>query len=412
MKTVEMLLIHGTGGRRDGFTRMLDQAQALFPEDDGGRTIQIEALPWGEIGSKLHANGASVPGYKDSGGGQVHTKPEDTEAYDDALWRVVFRDPYYELELERIAPRKAGPGEPAGKRLWKRFVELNLADFHEKLKALEIDSAQFDAVHQAMKEKADLAEWTQKVPAPVRGLAFTFARALIAGAAGRTTPAPVALFEDEKRRDELLNALADAIAANEAGIADWVKKTMGGLVMRAATEFYVLPRRGAASDPLSTFFADIITYQGTGARFRELCRDYLKKQTAGDDVVRVILAHSLGGIIAFETLIAYNKQLQEEGRGVDLFITFGSQSPLFYEWDALETLRYGDPLPAHFPRWVNIYDPRDVLAYIGEQVFPNARDKMKDVVCNNQQHVGLAHTTYLDNKQVQDKIREEIAATG
>lgn len=107
MKTVEMLLVHGTGGRRDGFTRMLDQAQILFPNDKIGHPIRIEALPWGEIGNKLYANGASIPGYEYTGGGQVKSKPEDVADYDDALWRVIFCTPYYELELERIATRKA-----------------------------------------------------------------------------------------------------------------------------------------------------------------------------------------------------------------------------------------------------------------------------------------------------------------
>jgi len=87
-----------------------------------------------------------------------------------------------------------------------------------------------------------------------------------------------------------------------------------------------------------------------------------------------------------------------------LLVTVGSQSPLFYEMDALQSLRFGQPLPDHFPRWLNLYDRRDFLSYVGAQVFPNPRDRLEDFEVNNRQPFPQSHGAYWANPQTWDII--------
>jgi hypothetical protein len=82
---------------------------------------------------------------------------------------------------------------------------------------------------------------------------------------------------------------------------------------------------------------------------------------------------------------------------VDLLVTVGSQAPLLYELDALPSRPFGTGLPAGFPPWVNVHDPRDLLAYVGAEVFG---DGVRDVRVDNGQPVSAAHTSYWANPEV------------
>ena len=79
---------------------------------------------------------------------------------------------------------------------------------------------------------------------------------------------------------------------------------------------------------------------------------------------------------------------------VALLVTVGSQAPFLYEINALHSLRYGQPLPPHFPPWLNIYDLRDLLSYIGAGVFPN---RTQDVLVDNRQPFPHSHSAYWTN---------------
>ena len=49
-------------------------------------------------------------------------------------------------------------------------------------------------------------------------------------------------------------------------------------------------------------------------------------------------------------------------------ITAGSQAPLLYEFDALQTLHKGKPLPVGFPKRLNLDDENDLLSYRADRV--------------------------------------------
>jgi hypothetical protein len=82
---------------------------------------------------------------------------------------------------------------------------------------------------------------------------------------------------------------------------------------------------------------------------------------------------------------------------VELLVTVGSQGPLLYESGALPALAHPDPLPPHMPRWLNVYDRRDLLSYLAAPLFPG---RATDVEVDNRQPFPASHSAYWTNPAV------------
>ncbi|WP_042836850.1 alpha/beta fold hydrolase, partial [Streptomyces sp. NRRL S-15] len=123
---------------------------------------------------------------------------------------------------------------------------------------------------------------------------------------------------------------------------------------------YAVRRRRALTDAAHPAAGDILKYLARGEDMRQGLRDLVA--TAEPPVV--LLGHSLGGIVALDTLISGPLP------GVELLITVGSQGPFLYETGALPSLAHPAPLPGHVPPWLNLYDRRDLLGYAAEPLFP------------------------------------------
>jgi pimeloyl-ACP methyl ester carboxylesterase len=101
----------------------------------------------------------------------------------------------------------------------------------------------------------------------------------------------------------------------------------------------------------------------------------------------ILIGHSLGGVIGLEALS------EAEMPAVRALITVGSQTPYLYELGALPVLH--GPLPATVPeRWTNVYDPRDLLSFVGEPIFPG---RVLDEAVDGRCPFPRAHSAYFDN---------------
>jgi hypothetical protein len=87
-------------------------------------------------------------------------------------------------------------------------------------------------------------------------------------------------------------------------------------------------------------------------------------------------------------------------------VTVGSQAPFLYEIGALPSLEPADPLPDHFPQWLNIYDRRDILSYVGAGVL--GADKVTDVQVDNNQPFPQSHSAYWSNDDVWNAIAQVL----
>jgi hypothetical protein len=106
----------------------------------------------------------------------------------------------------------------------------------------------------------------------------------------------------------------------------------------------------------------------------------------------------LGGIACVDLLV------EQSLPQVVHLVTVGSQAPFMYEINALCSLEFGQPLPDHFPKWLNIYDLRDFLSYKGSKIFP----KVKDEEVISKQPFPRSHSADWENDRTWECIMEII----
>lgn len=407
MALLHAVFVHGTSVRKEGFVKDFQRVDAALRVGAGAYAVEAHPCLWGEVfGAKLNAGGKSIPTYDLT---RKPTVPPSEEAYWQTLWQVVLQDPYYELDLIALRPLPPAVPLPPGTLSVGAKLFNTLSSFDPAAVTYYppgIEHADLEAARAKLAGDAKIEETISKAVPPMLDYRLTIARALVSLAlqsAVRRERVDLSMEDRERFKDALVD---DVLGGREGGLFEWVKNQAWRLVspvlQDSLTDFGYLPHRGSLSDQASPFFADIIMYQGRGQEIR----DYLAaavQHAGGKGGPTVLIGHSLGGIVCVDALLMQ----PELRRQVPLLVTYGSQSPLFYEWNALAGLRWGQPLPMDFPRWINLWDPRDPLAYVGEGVFPNGGPT--DVQVDNGQPVTGAHTAYSANPRVWEIVRAEIA---
>jgi hypothetical protein len=146
------------------------------------------------------------------------------------------------------------------------------------------------------------------------------------------------------------------------------------------------------TEKIDVLAGDILIYQTTygGQEIRRKIQETI--EACQNEETIILLAHSLGGVACVDLLI------EQEIKNVKLLITVGSQAPFFYEIDALQSLqpKQEKSFPQGRFQWLNIYDPKDFLSFIGSQLFPNC---IKDKSVNNQQPFPQSHLAYWENSE-------------
>ncbi|MSV28249.1 MAG: hypothetical protein EXQ52_05825 [Bryobacterales bacterium] len=393
----KILFVHGVG------TREMEYAAAL-------RTLHINLpahhiLPclWGDAcGAKLHLGGKSIPEYDSSKEGAA-PREEDVER---ARWWILYQDPLFEIRLlegregERLnlPPSRMQPGEEAVEKA------RNLTpppEFLARLQSLGMDEF-WDEAHRQVAGDERFAGFIEQANLDLLDTTKPVARALVASLLALAEEAGVPGVTGQTR-DELVELLQIALGGKPLGILKWGESMLerfvvnplvrrgGPMVHRYAAGKFREHRRGLF-DEHSSKMADILVYQARG----QPIRDFILKSiaAAGEDVF--VLAHSLGGVACVDLLI------ERRVPNVRALITAGSQAPFFYELDALTSLRVGEPLPGHFPEWVNFYDPADFLSFQGGEVFPG---RVRDVMVDSGQPFPAAHSAYWNNPDVLAALR-------
>ena len=422
MKTI--VFVHGTGVRKESY----DASMKLVAGALSSTEIAIEPCFWGgECGATLFLGGASVPGFDRTRA--IGSEPASENVYDVALWAMLYDDPVAELQL--LALRDAGqqdfrPGGPsAGEEIVQRLTDFdavspalpgNQADALRELIAAAAIDRHIGVAQTRLLETPFLGGALGQAREPLGEYRQTLARALVATALaiawGEGALPHGTVLLDGPARDRLVALIAAALGDAERSLASWVQEFAGRLVMGAGTRWFER-QRGSLSQKIAPFGADVIAYQARPKPIRGYIRRTLNEvsaaaQARGRSGALVLLAHSLGGIACVDALI------EAAHPAVMALITVGSQAPLLYELDALTSLSLphddngrptGKPgaLPEHFPRWLNIYDPRDFLSYRAEPVF--GASCVRDLVVDNRQPFPAAHSAYWSNAAVWKAVR-------
>jgi hypothetical protein len=393
-----VVFVHGTGVRELSFEKSLDRVRS---ELAGRVGLKVVPCYWGGLGAELHQNGASIPRYDAT----RPAKPESAEEVEVALWGVLYDDPLYELRLLSLRQAEAAPFVPGRRSPTQELAELveelePQGELAEKLAQAGLAES-FAASRAAVVASSAFADALAGAPAALAEYRTAIARAVLAEALARSLgdePEVPRIGEPGERRidaalrDEIVDLLIEDLGGKERALG-WLKAKAGDLLAAAGTRL-ATGRRGSLTDGASPAVGDILRYQARGEKIREL----IAKVCGEAEPPVVLLAHSLGGIACVDLLIG-------RSLGVELLVTAGSQAPFFFEIDALGSLAWGKALPEHFPRWLNLYDPRDFLSYVGGGVFPG---RVKDVEVDNQQPFPASHSAYWENPHVWIEIGKEL----
>ncbi|MFC8228105.1 hypothetical protein [Streptomyces sp. NPDC057287] len=382
-----VVFTHGTGVREPHLTALLARITSGLAEE--APAVRPTAYDWGgRYGARLAAGGASIPATPGVG-----TARSSGDAGDEAEeWARLYDDPTAELALAGAGagPRTTPPGAAfPGER--PRSVLRELAA-HGEPRAGAVGAGLPEAA-------AELARSPLLGPASEaldqEALAWALARALTAMVVAGEIAADSPLQSGGDARDAAVAALAERLGASPAGTGRGPLLRMAGKPFVHLGSRYAVRRRRALTDAAHPAAGDILKYLARG----EVMRQGLRDLVATLDPPVVLLGHSLGGIIALDTLISGPLP------GVELLITVGSQGPFLYETGALPSLAHPDPLPGHVPPWLNIYDRRDLLGYAAETLFPG---RAHDVATDSRQPFPVAHSAYWTDPAVYRAIGERL----
>ena len=389
------VFVHGTGVRKDAY----DASFALVEAALGKLGVSAHRCYWGHLGSDLHAKGASIPRYDSTRAIASDGSGASPEDYTIALWAMLYDDPFYEL---RVLALRRGPARerPMGQVAPGAALALIASQFvvspalQTLLRQGEIDQV-FAAARTAVTTAPAYAAALNAASEALGEDRAAIARAIISESLtlASKTGVPARAAVDRELRDAIETALIEALGGGERSIGGWVKGQLLGVVYRIGSS-YTARRRGAITDGAHPAAGDILLYQARGTAIGECILADIRKAPPP----RVVVAHSLGGIACVDLLANGTAD-------VDLLVTVGSQAPFLYEIDALQSLRYGQPLPAHFPRWTNIYDLRDFLSYIGAALFPT---RVTDVEVDNGQPFPVSHSAYWSNPAVWQAVAKAL----
>jgi hypothetical protein len=397
----KFLFVHGTSVRQTSYNETLQ----LITEKMG---VSAEVLPcyWGDLGSRLGASGQSIPAYDSTRGNlSLEADSTDSQNYSSALWQALLVDPLHELRSLGLKPHSFAPPfqQTQGQQLIQVGQQLELS---EPLRALllggGIEPATFDTARREVLASQALRKALVDANEDMGEYRAAMARAWIAASANQAHEDRLrntgeswwpALVLDVNLRSETEKLLIEALGGEERGVAQWVMHHLSWPLRWGFTQWGA-NRRGAFSDAAYPIAGDIMLYQARGEAIRARIRDHI---LAAAEPVH-LLAHSLGGVACVDLLAT-------EALPVQQLITVGSQAPFLYEINALPCLPFGHPLPASLPPWLNIYDRRDFLSYIGSSIFPG---RIVDRCVDNRQAFPSSHSAYWWNAEVWEAIRSTL----
>jgi hypothetical protein len=394
-----VIFVHGTGVREAAYAdtlRLVERGLRPLRPD-----VTVAPCYWGtSAGAVLHAGGLSVPGYADGRAAPGAADDADTAVQ---LWGLLYLDPLLELRLATAVSRTARELPPGAPRPGELLVAVSRslgADdrLRPTLEAAGIQ-ADFGAAVAAVLAAPDARRFLRA--ATGAGESALLARAFTAEAVRRRTerdavPPPLDGAARDAAVEQIVRLLPDADAAGEhrGPVARAAGRLAGPLALRLASA-QAVKRRSALTDAAHPAAGDVLLYLARGAAVRQAVAEAIR----GARPPVVLLAHSLGGIAALDLLVL------EPGLPVGLLVTVGSQAPFLYELGALPSLEYGHPLPAHVPRWLNVYDRRDLLSYVGAGLFPG---RVEDIALDGRQPFPVAHSAYWGNPELYRLLAAEL----
>jgi hypothetical protein len=399
-----LFFVHGTGVRQSGFDSTW-QAVQNGASRNGVPATALVGCSWGaERGIPLDRIADTLPVEAVTREAIGVGPPPTEEELTAATWALLLDDPLFELRLAAAAGPAGASGITVGEARADQATVARLGDLAQNPPELTGTGLRADEVTQAAAAVADSAELRDAAlaaPTPEDPeLIEAVARAVMATilATHRLDPVgtelPVAV--NGILRDQLVDRFAATLVPVETrgGPIDWLKKQVTGFATRKVTA-YAVDRRAELMTSSLPGIGDILFYQRRGEGIRQLVAEKL----VGLERPVVAVGHSLGGIILMDVLTS------GDVAPVDLLITAGSQSPLFFAIDALGSLRLGQATPSPFTPWVNIFNRQDLLSFCATRIFPGMPG-IRDEEVDPGVPFPASHSAYWHDDKVFQLIRD------
>ncbi|MFD9729040.1 hypothetical protein [Streptomyces sp. NPDC059072] len=433
---MRFLFVHGTGVRRERH----DSLFALVRERLAGRFpgADVDSCYWGDrFGANLGAGGRSVPGLRPG----PEAEAADAET---AAWALLIADPLCEVRVLAEAGWEGGEdddgfampgvrsegarvlgllsavrdefppaaaGTPAGRAAQGadagpagRGVDAGGGELGALLRGTGL-GAHLPGAVELVARSAEVARAGERAAdaAQAAELATVLARAVTAAALASVGAEADCTGAERDRLVELLTTRLGGDARVPGGRAAAV---LGRLALRVTTQPLLNARRGSLTVGATPALGDILRYQARGHALRA----FLHAEITSRPGPTVLIGHSLGGI-ALVDLLALAAARGEPVPGVELLVTVGSQAPFLYELGALTALEPGEKLPYGFPRWLNVYDRQDVLAYLAAPVFPGD-PRISDHEVGSRQPFPACHSAYWKQNTLYERIGQAVTEAG
>ena len=387
-----VLAVHGIGLRDADSPGLLPLITAAVTAADSSAKVRL--CYWGEsCGAALLAGGASLP---------ADQPPASVLTADTDLWSLLDDDPQFELRLlaaqgdgsNSLPPHRRPVGDVIAARASELATEETAAADPQLSQAVAAAglSRVFTGAVLVVLDAEPTRTALEMATEPAGELRAALGRAIVATAMARAGTPGRPLELDGTTVDTVVNLIVDRLGGPpELGLGRW----LAGLAVARGVR-YAERHRTQLTLGAVPYAGDVAKYLANG----DALRAQIRAELAAAEPPVVVIAHSLGGVACVDVLT------ETDLPPVRALVTVGSQAPYLYEIDAMPRLRFGARLPDHFPRWLNVLDRRDLLAFAAERLFPgHAVDRMVD----NRAPFPRAHSAYFSNPAFHALIAEVLA---
>ncbi len=401
-----ILYVHGVANRKDGAGNLdgWSEIEAFLRRyaageiSDQPELVDISYAYWGDLGVKLHWQGASRPRSQLLGMGAFTLTASSVETAE-------------MLEsLDSLPPKQQLPtAKPSG-----------LISAGPTTTAMNGKSRLADLSHD---QRADLLvsiARSQKRPAADLLLVDALARdaAFVAKLKAAKTPADEMIVVRDAAATLTPKGLIAQGSSWWSDVADRLSEVydrVDGAPANAVTRL-VMEARGKINDLATGFIGDVFAYlqekdQRPGAiRGRVLEAIRKARNAAPNDEPLIVVTHSMGGQIIYDIVTSF---LEAEHLRIDFWVATASQVGFFEEMKAFinSDLSIASPNRVTTPSakvlgwWWNVWDPNDIISYTAKPIFDKFVD---DEAFEGGAALAQAHSTYLKRPSFYRKLAEKI----
>jgi hypothetical protein len=375
-----VIFVHGITVRQERFPTLLDSVRKGLSKQRND--LVVEGFYWGDMASSLRYSGASIPGFLE--GARAVELAQGALADETQLSMLLLDEPLLELRLlkdvEDFDPSGAGfiPMPPEVEQRNQVLAEnwdtvaRTLAQSKElaALAGMQLTEYSWQNIVKATFDAAGKTERTLTVADLLDPLTRSLTASLYREIEGDRATLDTAFVWSgaEAKIQELLEA---ELGGQRGWLGDKLKGLAGGAAAHGLTLAMRHGLRRRIMEAISLFVGDVLAYMAKREEIQAALEKTIAVALRKSDTPLWLVGHSLGGILSFDHCL-------RTARKVERLMTVGSQVGLFAELGAFPTLKPepGGNLasPASIEKWLNVYDPDDILSFLAQPVMTKAVD--------------------------------------